>query len=58
MSAGSDGRVDDCAPPALPMAGTSSEAEERLARLELSMVTEPGHPRLAELVGAIGPVER
>ncbi|HEU0288876.1 MAG TPA: DNA-processing protein DprA [Nocardioidaceae bacterium] len=57
MSAGSDGRVDDSIPPALPAAGTSSAAEQRLARLELSLVTEPGHPRLADLVGAIGPVE-
>ena len=57
MSAGSDGRAADSAPPALPAAGTSSADEQRLARLELSLVTEPGHPRLADLIGAIGPVE-
>jgi DNA processing protein len=43
--------------PVLPAAGIADPAEERLARLELSLVTEPGHPRLAELVAAVGPIE-
>lgn len=43
--------------PALPAAGIADPAEERLARLELSLVTEPGHPRLAALLAAVGPVE-
>jgi DNA processing protein len=57
MRSGSGRRPDVGDPPALPAAGTSSPAEERLARLELSLVTEPGHPRLAGLVATVGPIE-
>ena len=57
MSSGSGAHLHGSQPPALPSAGTSSPAEERLARLELSLVTEPGHPRLADLVASVGPVE-
>jgi DNA processing protein len=57
MSTGSVRSPDGGEPPALPAAGTSSPAEERLARLELSLVTEPGHPRLAHLVANVGPIE-
>jgi hypothetical protein len=57
MSSGSGRHLESGEAATLPSAGTSTPAEERLARLELSLVTEPGHPRLADLVATVGPVE-
>src|SRR5262245_16967789 len=57
MSAGSGRHLESGEAATLPSAATSTPAEERLARLELSLVTEPGHPRLADLVATVGPVE-
>ncbi|HYJ66183.1 MAG TPA: DNA-processing protein DprA [Nocardioidaceae bacterium] len=56
MSAGSPGRVEGEALP-LPTSSVTDRESERLARLELSLMTEPGHPRLAELVTTHGGVD-
>jgi DNA processing protein len=56
VSAGSPGRVDGEALP-LPTSSVADRESERLARLELSLMTEPGHPRLAELVMTHGGVD-
>ena len=43
--------------PILPIGSRPGSDEERKARLELSLLAEPGHPRLAELVSLHGAVE-
>jgi DNA processing protein len=43
-------------PPPMPVAPAVDPDEERLTRLELSLMTEPGHPRLAALVTTHGAV--
>lgn len=56
-SSGSPAVPADRGAPTLPISAASTAEAERLARLELSLLTEPGHPRLAELVSVHGAVE-